>query len=58
MEEIVRALDEADTVKGVPTIIVANTVKGKGISFAENVVSYHNGAFTEETYKKALEELA
>lgn len=58
MEEILTALDEADKVKGKPTVIIAHTVKGKGISFAENVVSYHNGMLTEETYKQALEELA
>ena len=58
MEEILTALDEADTVKGVPTVIVANTVKGKGVSDAENVVGYHNGTLTEETYKQALEELS
>ena len=49
MREILSALDEAETVKGVPTAIIANTVKGKGVSFAENVVGYHNGMLTEET---------
>lgn len=58
MEEIMSALDSADDVKGVPTAIIAHTVKGKGLSFAENVVSYHNGMLTEETYRQALEELA
>ncbi len=58
MEEILSALDRADDVKGVPTVIIAHTVKGKGLSFAENVVSYHNGMLTEETYRQALEELA
>lgn len=58
MEQILEALDEADRIKGCPTMILAHTVKGKGLSFAENVVSFHNGALTEETYKKALEELA
>jgi transketolase len=58
MGQILNAFDEADTVKGKPTVIVANTVKGKGISFAENVVAYHNGTFTQETYDKALAELA
>lgn len=58
MEEILTALDQADTVKGQPTVIIANTTKGKGISFAENVVGFHNGKFTEETYKQALEELS
>ncbi|MBE5968459.1 MAG: transketolase [Lachnospiraceae bacterium] len=58
MEEILTALDQADTVKDKPTVIVAHTVKGKGVSFAENVVSYHNGILTEETYEQALEELS
>ena len=58
MEEIMSALDRADDVKGVPTVIIAHTVKGKGLSFAENVVSFHNGMLTEETYRQALEELA
>ena len=58
MEEILTALDQADTVKGQPTVIIANTTKGKGISFAENVVGFHNGMFTQETYKQALEELS
>lgn len=58
MEQIVTALDTADTVKGKPTVIIAHTVKGKGISFAENVVSCHNVALTEELYQQALAELA
>ena len=58
MREILSALDEAETVKGVPTAIIANTVKGKGVSFAENVVGYHNGMLTEETYRQALLELS
>ena len=57
MREILSALDEAETVKGVPTAIIANTDKGKGVSFAENVVGYHNGMLTEETYRQALLEL-
>lgn len=58
MEAILTALDGADRVKGVPTVIIADTVKGKGLSFAENVVSYHNGKLTEETYVQALAELS
>lgn len=58
MEEILKALDGADTEREKPTVIIADTVKGKGVSFAENVVSYHNGMLTEETYKQALAELA
>lgn len=58
MEEIITALDAADAVKDRPTVIIAHTVKGKGISFAEHVASFHNGMFTEETYRQALEELS
>lgn len=58
MEEILEALDVADTVKGKPTVIVAHTIKGKGVSFAENAVGFHNGMLTEETYAQALEELS
>ena len=58
IEQILTALDQADTVKGVPTVIIAHTVKGKGISFTENVVGYHNGKLTKENYQKALAELS
>lgn len=58
MEEIVQALDTADTIKGKPTVIIAHTVKGKGVSFAENVVSCHNVALTQEMYNQALLDLA
>jgi transketolase len=56
IDEILKALDAADAIKGKPTVIVAHTVKGKGISFAENVPGFHNGAMTKEQYAKALEE--
>lgn len=58
MEAILTALDATDEKTGKPTVIIANTIKGKGVSFAENVVGYHNGALTEETYRQALEELS
>lgn len=58
MRQILEALDDADQIKGVPTLIVANTVKGKGVSFAENNVKFHNGILTEENYHKALAELS
>jgi transketolase len=54
--QIIAALDEADTIKGQPTVIIARTVKGKGISFAENVVAFHNGALTKSQYEQALQE--
>lgn len=55
--EICNALDAADNVKGKPVAIVANTVKGKYISFAENNVAFHNGALTPEQFKKAHEDI-
>ncbi len=57
MEQILAALDQADVHRGEPTVIIASTVKGKGISFAENVVGYHNGMLTQDTYRQAWEEL-
>jgi len=56
-QAIVAALDEAETIKGRPTAIIAHTVKGKGISFAENKVAFHNGAMTQEQYEQALQEV-
>jgi len=58
MEQILTALDTADTVKEQPTVIIAHTVKGKGVSFAENVVGFHNGILTQELYDQALQELS
>lgn len=55
--EILDAFDQAQTIKGRPSIIIAKTIKGKGVSFMENVVDFHGRAPTEEETKKALEEL-
>lgn len=55
--QILAAFQEAEAVKGKPSVIIANTVKGKGVSFAENVVGFHNGALTKEQYEQALREL-
>jgi transketolase len=40
-----------------PTVVIANTTKGKGISFMENVPSWHHGKLTENTYEQAISEL-
>jgi transketolase len=56
-EEIIEALEEADTIKGRPTVIIADTIKGKGVSFAENNPAYHHGAITKELYEAAKKEL-
>lgn len=57
MDEIADALDRADTVKTKPVCIIADTVKGKGIPFAEGVASFHNGTLTQEQYDEALRAL-
>lgn len=54
---IVEAFDKAETVKGRPTVIIANTVKGKGISFAENNAAFHNAELTAEQYDIAMNDL-
>ena len=56
-EEILKAIDEAKQTKGKPTMIVANTVKGKGVDFMENVCGFHGVAPTEEETKRAIEQL-
>jgi transketolase len=53
MKEIVEALDYVDKIKGVPSVIIAQTIKGKGISFAENVTGFHNASLTAEQFKEA-----
>jgi transketolase len=55
---ILDVLDKAAAIKGGPTVIVADTVKGKGVSFAEDTAAFHNGIMTQEQYDKALAEIA
>lgn len=57
IEQIIKAFDEAETVKGKPTVIVARTIKGKGVSFFEGKAEYHGLAPTKEELEKALKEL-
>lgn len=54
---ILDVLDQAAAIKGAPTVIVADTVKGKGVSFAQNTAAFHNGIMTQEQYDKALAEI-
>jgi transketolase len=55
--EILDAVEKAkQTAK--PSAIIAHTVKGKGVSFAENVVSFHHDAMTTDQYEQALKELS
>ncbi len=52
------AFDQAEQYTQGPTVIIAHTIKGKGVSFMENVAKYHNGALTEAEYQQVLAELA
>lgn len=56
-EEIVNAFEKAKQTKKRPTAIIAKTVKGKGISFMENEVSWHGKAPNDEQYNLAMNEL-
>ena len=52
-----KALDKAEAVKGVPTVIIAHTVKGKGVSFMEGKSAWHGKAIDDESFAKAMQEL-
>ena len=58
MVEICGALDAADGVAGKPVAIIADTVKGKGVSFAEGNAAFHNAGLTPEQYKAAENDVA
>jgi transketolase len=57
MEDIVSKLEMAVRFKGRPTVLIAHTTKGKGVSFMENDVSWHGRIPTKEQYEQALAEL-
>jgi len=57
IEAVIKALEEAKTVKGKPTVFIANTVKGKGVSFMEDQVNWHGVAPSKEEAEKAVAEL-
>lgn len=58
MKEILNALDEAEETKGRPTVIIAHTIKGKGVSIFEGKVEYHGVAPTPEELDRAIKELS
>ena len=55
--KIIDALDDAEKVKGKPTIIIAHTVKGKGVSYMEDSVDWHGKAPSKELAEQAIKEL-
>ena len=52
-----KAFDDAERVKEKPTVIIARTVKGKGVSFIERKVEWHGIAPKKEEYERAIQEL-
>ncbi|NLE13507.1 MAG: transketolase [Clostridiales bacterium] len=56
-EQIAAALEEAKTVKGQPTVIIAKSIKGKGVSYMENQVSWHGAAPNNEQYEQGVKEI-
>ncbi|MDR0526601.1 MAG: transketolase [Spirochaetaceae bacterium] len=57
VEQISSAIEKAAAVKEKPQLIILDTVKGKGFSFAEGNAAYHNGIFTAEIFEQAKKEL-
>lgn len=57
IEMLLSAFEEARQTKGAPSIIIAKTVKGKGVSFMENKAEWHGKAPNEEQYNQAIKEL-
>ena len=57
LASVIEACEEAKTVKGKPTVVVAKTVKGKGVSFMENVVAFHGKTPSKEEYENGMKEL-
>jgi transketolase len=57
LRQICDALDEAETVNGKPTMIIADTVKGKGVPFMEGRFEFHNAPISQEQWEEAMREL-
>lgn len=55
--QLAAAYEKARSYKGKPTAVLAHTIKGKGVSFMEDSVSWHHGVMTKEQYGQAIAEL-
>jgi transketolase len=58
VEQLTEALSAVPFEAGKPSVLIAHTVKGKGVSFMENQAEWHHGTPSDEEYSQALEELA
>lgn len=57
VSDFLRACNEVSGVKGKPSIVIARTIKGKGVSFMENEFAWHSKPFSETELQRALDEL-
>lgn len=57
IEMLISCFEQAKQTKGMPSIIIAETIKGKGVSFMENKAEWHGKAPNEEEYNRAIKEL-
>ena len=57
MEEITKALDKAKEIKEKPVFIIADTIKGKGVSFMENNPKWHSGGLKDEEYTEGIKDI-
>lgn len=55
--QLIEAYQKAAAYKGKPSIVLAHTVKGKGVSFMENQKSWHHGVMTQEQYNQAISDI-
>ncbi|MDQ0360187.1 transketolase [Breznakia pachnodae] len=56
-KDLIQVFDEAKAITGKPIVIIADTIKGKGVSFMENNAKWHHGVMDEEQYKQAIKEV-
>jgi transketolase len=57
VDDLKKAFDSMPFEKGKPSVIIAHTLKGKGISFMENKLQWHHGVPNKEQYEQAIQEL-
>ena len=57
MEALDEAFEQSRACSGKPTVVIADTTKGYGVSFMENQAVWHHKVPTDEEYQKAMEEL-
>lgn len=57
IDQLREAYAKATEYKGKPSVVIAHTTKGKGVSFMENQISWHHGVMSSEQYQQAIAEI-